>query len=577
MISAFLRKGRRLLHDSVLRRWLIHRLAHASGRPPTFAPHRPPYLVDIDLAAIEREVPSLGRITTFRTIAADEPRNPFTVELPGQTVDLAPGTGHSLFRREFADIETQLAVYRFAWLPLAGEAVDPAWVRALWSSFVEHFGEPDASWAWHPYTAAERAINILDFARRHGLPGEPAETFSLLARHASAIAGRLEYFGDHDTSNHLANNGRGLYRLGLALGLPTATEAGRRILLAEAERIFSRSGALREGSTHYHLLLTRSYTDAFLAAQAHERPEAGALRAIVIRALSVLPHFGLPGGLPLIGDISPDCPPGFLSCLMPGGDLSSGWGALLEPGDRACLEALCQIAPVSSTDALARDGWARLSCGNWSALWHVAPDGWPPMPGHAHQDIGSFEAHWGAIPLFIDPGRGAYGETGEAGRYVSAAAHNSITIGGREPYPPNKPYYTEAFRRSVCGPPPSLSRRHDGVTLAFDGFSRFSQLGHVERDFRFGEQDMTIADSLSGKGHHRVVRRFHTPWPVVPGDGCLVIKTPAGDFRVNLDAPFSISLGKRWVAYGVERPSWIIEASAAALLPARLQVRVARL
>src|SRR5690606_15729932 len=139
------------------------------------------------------------------------------------------------------------------------ETADPAWLTLLWQAWAERFGRPDDGWAWHPYSAAERVVNILDFAQRRGLPAPADHTAALLARHAPAIAERLEYFGEHHTSNHLSNNGRGLYRLGLALGLPAATEMGMRILLAEAERIFAPSGVLREGSSHYHLLLTRNY------------------------------------------------------------------------------------------------------------------------------------------------------------------------------------------------------------------------------------------------------------------------------------------------------------------------------
>ena len=85
--------------------------------------------------------------------------------------------------------------------------------------------------------------------------------------HAPAILGALEYFGDSYTSNHLANNGRGLFLLGLALGDAASADIGGRILLNEAKRIFLPSGVLREGSTHYHALLARNYAVAAEAAR----------------------------------------------------------------------------------------------------------------------------------------------------------------------------------------------------------------------------------------------------------------------------------------------------------------------
>ena len=110
------------------------------------------------------------------------------------------------------------------------DANTAAWVQALWDVWRGSFSRPGKDWAWHPYTAAERAINLLDLARTRGLPGPVDETVSLLAVHAAEIHRRLEYFGDHDTSNHLSNNGRALYRIGLALGLDWAARAGAEIL-----------------------------------------------------------------------------------------------------------------------------------------------------------------------------------------------------------------------------------------------------------------------------------------------------------------------------------------------------------
>ncbi len=384
---------------------------------------------------------------------------------------LEPGSAESLFERKFADLETLLAVHRFAWLPLLGAAADPGWVDALWRAWMARHATPDGSWAWHPYTAAERAVNILDYGRRIGLPGAREVTVALLARHAPVIAGRLEYFGEHNTSNHLSNNGRGLFRLGLDLGMPEYADLGGRVLLAEAARIFAPSGVLREGSSHYHLLLTRNYVDAWLAARACERPEAGALEDVARRSLEAVPCLVLPGGMPLVGDISPDCPPSHLAGLLPGGDLESGWCNLLPPDRRAALAALRASCRPVSPDRAASDGWTRFSAGPWSALWHTPPDGWPPMPGHGHQDMGGFELHHGPHRVLVDPGRGAYGGTGEAARYASSSVHNSLMVDGHDPYPTNRPYYDDVFRHRVAGTGPRIQRERDGVTVDHDGFA----------------------------------------------------------------------------------------------------------
>ena len=147
-----------------------------------------------------------------------------------------------------------LAAHRFAWVPVAGVSVDADWVALLRQTWISGFGDVTSGWPWHAYTAAERTINIIDFSRRFGLPGDLGETRQILARHADIIRGNLEYFGEHYTSNHLSNNGRALLRIGTALGRADHAEAGAQIMVAEAGRIFGRSGVATRFKPGYELI-----------------------------------------------------------------------------------------------------------------------------------------------------------------------------------------------------------------------------------------------------------------------------------------------------------------------------------
>jgi hypothetical protein len=563
MLETLVRKARQVAADPVLRRWLAGRLAGRWPGEPPYRPHRPPYLDDLPPL-----VPVAPR-GAFAVLAGDPPRGPVELPLPGLTLRLDPGDEASLFERDFADTETLLALHRFAWLPLFGNGADPAWVNALWRAWRDRFGAPSDGWAWHPYTAAERAINLLDYGRRAGLPGPLAETVMVLAAHGPAIAARLEYFGDHHTSNHLAADGRGLYLLGLALDLPRCAEMGARILLAEAARIFRPSGVLREGSSHYHLLLTRQYTSAWLAACRHGRPEAAELETVVRRCLAVLPHLALPGGLPLVGDLSPDCPPEFLAGLLPGGETGGGWTGLLPGDERAALTSLRNGVAAVEAEPLRRDGWLRVDFAPWAGLWHLDPDGWPHMPGHGHQDAGGFEVHHGSEPLFIDPGRGAYGETGEAALYRSGAVHNTILIDDGDPYPPNRPYYDKAFRRAVGGPPPEMVRTPEGVEVRHHGFARLSGVGTVTRRWRFEGRLLFIEDGIEGEGTHTVTRLLHTPLVAEAIPGGALIRGGTATFRLAADAPLGFRPVVRWTAYGVGKPATALVLRGAVRLPWR--------
>lgn len=531
MLTPLLRKAAQVASDPVLRRWLLARATGREKSPPPFTAGAPPYLAGLARWTGAAPLPQ----TPLRALNAAKPTQPIDIALPGATVRLNPDDPDALFARSYDDLETQLAAYRFAWVPVMGNFAEPAWVDATWRAFRRRFATPDPGWAWHAYTAAERAINILDFAHAHGVPGERDDSIAFLARHAEIIAGRLEYFGEHYTSNHLSNDARGLFLIGLALGLDRWADLGGRILLAEAARIFRPSGMLREGSSHYHALLTRNYASAWRAGRAAGRPEADELEAIVRRAAACLPLLTLPGGFPLIGDVSPDCSPDFVL------------------NDLAPLIAYAQPA---AADALAADGWLRADFGPWSGLWHAEPDGWRPMPGHGHQDVGGFELHHRGTPLFRDLGRGTYRHSDDA----AATAHNGVTIDGRDPYPQNRPYYSAAFRRAAGGAAPVLTRTANTVELR----------GPMNRIWTFDGESLTIRDHVPGSGRHRVTRRLHTALPVSQ----VGYTVRVADFTIESDVAPLLRPATLWAEYGVGVPATAIVFETVTTLPCQADIRV---
>jgi hypothetical protein len=561
MFTALTRKAGNVLGDPALRRWLAGRAIGRYAAPPPFTAHRPPYLNDMPTPL---ETPAM-RDLPFAALTATPPDVPLTLDLPGEAITLQTDATATLFEREYADTEILLAAHRFAWLPLMGEAAPGGWVDALWREWLARFGAPDESWAWHPYTAAERAINILRFARRHGLPGDRDETLAVLSRHGPAILRRLEYFGDSNTGNHLSNNGRGLFLLGLALAQEEIADIGGQILLAEAERIFMPSGLLREGSSHYHLLLARNYAETWLAARARGRRETIELKVVTKRALEAATTLVLPAGMPLIGDISPDCPPEFLACLLPGGDLTQGWAGLLDEDERAALTDLIAGLQPISLDRAATDGWHRLGGSPWSLLAYVAPDGWPPIPGHAHQDMASFELHHGEVAVFVDPGRDAYGS---ATAYVAAAAQNGLLVDGHDPYPPNKPYYDEAFRHAVGGGPPRVHRTGESLTIAHDGFARLRGVGTATRSIVIEPNRVLINDRVEGSGTRLLTQRLHTTLSVtISGNDALLVNNNGLRLVLRANGPITAVPTTRWTAYGRGTPATALDISQRCALP----------
>ncbi len=565
MLTTISRKLRQVAADPVLRRYLAGR---ALGRWPSLG------------TPVIGPVPGMGSWPARAEaghrawLELQDGCSGGFLPLPGLSVRAAP----DLFDHTFADGEALSALHRFAWLPLQGTDACFRNVQMLWAAWRARFAAPDDSPAWEAYTAAERVINMLDLGRRAGLPAPLQDTVAVLAAHAPAIAERLEYFGEHATCNHLFNNARGLYRLGCDLGMPDWADWAASLLRREAERLFLPSGVLREGSSHYHLLYVRNAADCWLAARrAGRADEAREWQELTARLMAVLPHLALPGGLPLVGDVSPDSPPVFLAGLLPGGAPMAGWTGLLPANERDAVIALRDRIAPADTRLLTTDGWLRVDARGWSGLWYAAPEGWCFSPGHGHQDVGACEIHFGSVPLFIDPGRGAYGEEGDAALFRSAEAHGGLQVEGADPYPANKPYYPPEFRRAVGGRPPRLEAGEDRVHLAFEGFTRLDGVGQVTRQWCFAAGRLEIEDKVAGRGRRRITRRLVTPHPVRRDGSAAIIETSAGHFAVSSSTGLEIVASKRWVAYGQPEPAWAIWWDADADLPWNGRITVEKL
>jgi len=521
------------------------------GRAPSIA--RPPYLNGLIFE--DRQIGG----DQFADLIVDAPSKPIDLDLAGQDVRLFPGQATEFVESAFDDHEALLTMHRFAWIPALGSACDPAWVGVIWQAWMQRYGQSSDGWAWHPYTVAERLINLLAFAEVHGYPTGRQQTQHVLSRHGKAIYDGLEYFGSDGTGNHLANNGRGLFLGGLRLGFSHWADLGERILIEEADRLFTKSGLLREGSSHYHLLLTRWYIEAWLAARRYGRASKDILESIAARSSAVARRLLLPGGLPLIGDVSPDCRPDYLTSLA--GGSSGGWLSTLSCPDRVAVEELASIQSEPASLLMAADGWLRVEAVPWTMLAHAAPNGWHPMPGHAHNDFGGFELHHNTSPVIRDFGRRSYGEPGKAD--IDAASHSTLTIDGQAAYPFNRPYYSDAFRFAVRPPPTQNTWAGSSAAIQTDAFRHLTNIGSWRRSWRASDDAFTISDRVEGNGRRTIARYLHTTLPVEVLPGAVRF----GSYMVTFDGRVELYPSRRWYAYGRSEPATSLKIVIQADLP----------
>lgn len=417
----------------------------------------------------------------------------------------------------FEDQEDVFALHRFGWLlPALLQRPSLARARLFWRQVLDWMRvvRPRTHpLAWETYTVAERLVYwplLFSWLKASGSDVPEEEEFlRRLWDQARYVAGHLEFFGqgpDSRTNNHLINDGRGLYVAGSFLQSAPFQAQGRALILRGMAESFTSRGFLREGSSHYHLLLLSRYAEVrHVAAHAGDESFVAALDPFLDKLRNAALFFqpDPPGPFPLLGDISPDFPPAWLeSAAKPAGRSAPAWRDFWGGPESSAQETL-------GFDDRLPDGWCRYDAKRYKVFWHVEPLGSIPVYSHAQHDTGAFELQVDRRPFLMDTGRASY-RPDAAGHYGrSARAHNSCLVDGHEPFVSPwlnggrwlLPSYQKTRVRAEA--------RGNSFFVEHEGFSRLPGAGLWRRVFRLGENEVEVEDFWQGAGAHDLDIFFH--------------------------------------------------------------------
>ena len=547
------RKFNSIASDSVLRSWIFGFIL-GKWQKKLLTTARPPYLNNFDVNADNSEADIY-----IKSLKYELPEKPFYQKFAGTPLNI--DLKQSINIEELTDTESQMAFHRFSWMLEPLTIIEPAWVVVLWKFWLSEFGKKKDSLAWHPYTVSERLINLLRFFLKNGFPNPGKETRNALCEHGIHIFDNLEYYGEEDTGNHLLNNGRALYLAGILLKLDSWIKVGLEIIIRERGRIFNENNELKEGSVHYHLLISSWYLECWLAARDNSRPEEKQLLEIVRGNLYGGSLFDLPGGLPLIGDVSPDCSPNYLNCLITG--KVGGWLAKLRSDQRQeVLELIATSKLDPETRRRQKPGeWWRKDLGQWSVIGPKAKDGWQPYPGHGHQDFGGFELHFGRTKIFVDIGRRSYDIDGDIDK--AATSHNVLTVDEKPAYPENRAYYSREFKNTIVGSAPNWNISDRKVSFSTGAFERINGVGSWTRKWSFFEEGVQILDAVDGSGYHQIDRYLYTILKPEFVDGHII----CGPIKIVGAKNPTFSQAKYWSSYAEGEDAYVIKISGKEKLP----------
>lgn len=477
-------------------------------------------------------------------------------------------SGSPAWETVFDDMEQTASLHRWNWLLMRldeerGPNIE-LWGLRLMRDWNLWMMKTRAGLPWATYTTGERICNAVLFLACTdpsvgALPKLPDEIAQALAVMANHVARHLEYRDPESTGNHVINNARALCFAGQALQIPSATELAAAILRNDLSRLVSADGFLREGSSHYHFLITRWLLEMLWICritQGHKIPaivEPLAAR-MVQRCWFFLVGQPLSGRwvMPLIGDVSPDFPWEWLIDLPWSGEAQRlyahpsfsspisrrGWAALFEDGQETTdAEEIHQRAggtDIPTFQPFPESGWYRLDWGTLTLFWHVEPGGVPSFPSHGHCDTGSFSLYWKGVEVLADPGRLNYKENDRWGVYgISPNAHNNVLIDGHAPFIyKHSGRYPDFYRAGNMQVVWDIQRESFALSLRHNGFSRLYRYPIIfERVFHVLSDRLVIEDRFSGECRHTISTCFQ--W--APGVSVVETERP-GVFKIEARA-----------------------------------------
>jgi hypothetical protein len=445
------------------------------------------------------------------------------------------------------------------------ETGDPAYLHA-WERLVRSWIECVPVGSDSSDVAARRITNWLyawdAFAAAPHFPGLADGLADELLRSVAAQSARVR---EHLTPerNHRTLE---LYALFLVpLAFPELDRGGELLAFAIRELhrdlavAFRPDGVHREASTHYHMVVLRS----FLAVRENARRHGIELPPGFDERLERPSEFALhahrpDGAIPALSDGDTA---GYRELLALAGDL------LQRPDFRWVASAGREGEPPLDRNAsfvdggyfFQRSGWGEGATPFAEERFLVFDCGPLGDGGHGHYDLLSIEVAAGGRPLLVDPGRYTYAEDGDGlrGWFKGTAAHNTVVVDGLDqtPYRRGKPRGPVAEGRF-------LGRQ------SMDGRDVISGAAHSPAYEAVHERTVAfvsgaywlIEDRLRGERPHRYDLRFHLApeaWEATTVEGSVVW---APGLALVFGAPARPRLEAGWVSarYGEKRSAPVV-------------------
>jgi len=463
--------------------------------------------------------------------------------------------------RSFDDPEDTFALHRFGWLlrwlSLRPDCKALSGVEPLLLDWIEKFGEPDNASAWETYSVSERVVNWLLFicatVRHSRLSSECSQRlWQSLTVHLAYISRNLEYH-DSGYNNHILNNARALYIGGQLLTLSGFANLGRTILKKHVFEMIGENGELKEGSTHYQLLITRSFVEmVWVAGKTGDNLFLEEFEPVIRKMIGFCKYlhpksrFLESETFPRIGDISPDFP---VSWFFPGeqsGSAAESWWDLWDEQD---IREIIEVTSLDSDETdINHSGFIKKIDvpGSQFSITTTAPPANCTYPmTHGHLDFGGFTLTDDLGAVLSDRGRFSYRDT-ELNRWaVSATAHNTSIVNGESLVPDCRGVYCaygELLKDTKLVW--HTDKEHAHITWSTDAVNRIARSTMWRRELTARFAEISLEEKIHNPRCQKIVfktyQHFAPGWTLKKekridvGSIKLIMESPGRDYSLEV-------------------------------------------
>lgn len=507
------------------------------------------------------------------------------------------------WHHRFQDAEMNVSIDRWGWLitGAGGEYLpfSPEEGILLIQSWCYQFIN-DEKLAKDAYSTGERISNAVLFFSLHKFT-IPKDIKLIIEKLAYQVAEQIEYLSSGLTGNHAFNNARALYFAGYLNSSSAFTKMAIAVARERLPVLVTDSGFMGEGSSHYHFLFTRWVLEIIWMARTVNDHDVLKFFSPYAEKLVqncwfflIQDRNDLSWSFPLIGDISPDCPPKWLIALpwstialsiyrpkcLPAAPEPLGWSELFGGVEMGNIDAALINVVASSTC-----GWHRVEGFDWTVITYLPEKSGYMEATHAHQDLGSFVAYYKGKPVIIDAGRFDYTNSPTSRYGKSANSHNTLIVDDIEPVTEVLGWMLPAYGKISSG----LSVHHNSdnvkILLWHDGFKRIAlnKISH-ERSIILTSNSLEIIDCIQGSGFHSL-RLFFQFMSGISFEKLSSNKWQDSRNRITFDADINSETtcftGDKdsdygWIfpSYGVKESASTIKVDNLVVLPAQLSNKI---